>query len=373
MTAYGLISGPDSRAIMDRGRDFRGWRFDEVLNRAHIPGLRFEYAAQDKKEFKNIVEYNSKGLNDYEYDYRKPDRSLRVLVFGDSFVEAIQVRREENFCKLMEHELNGGDSSKEYEVINMGVSGYSPILEYLYLKYEGMKYAPDMVVECFFVNDVYEDYIYGKMARFDERGLPIAVSSGGFDKTKGLKGWKRVERKISTSFKGIVNKSKFYTFIKNRFYKLLTLLKMREMKESENQFSILRDGTTPDKSARWEETFRYIAAMKALSEKNGARFLMVVIPIEAQVSGDLQNAAFRAYFTAPPDSGHTNNMIRSLSGKNGIETVNLFDDFKAMRGEGLYFKNDGHFTPKGHEAASRLILEKLRSLGWIGGEVLHGN
>ncbi|NQT22495.1 MAG: SGNH/GDSL hydrolase family protein, partial [Candidatus Omnitrophica bacterium] len=133
------------------------WRPDPLLHHVLVPGAKFSRTSPDKKEFITSVEYNSKGLNDYEYDYKKNEDTVRILVFGDSFVEASEVKKEENFCKIIEKTLNAGDSGKSFEVINMGVFGYSPILEYIYLKNEGLKYNPDMVIVCFFVNDVYED------------------------------------------------------------------------------------------------------------------------------------------------------------------------------------------------------------------------
>ena len=78
----------------------------------------------------------------------------------------------------------------KYEVINMGNSSYSPILEYLYLKREGLKYGPDIVVLGFFVNDVQDDSLYKDMAVFDG-GLPVRVRPRGADKTEKLTGWKK--------------------------------------------------------------------------------------------------------------------------------------------------------------------------------------
>ncbi len=42
------------------------------------------------------------------------------------------------------------------EVINTGVPGYGADQEYLYLKTEGLKYHPDLVLLCAFYNDFSE-------------------------------------------------------------------------------------------------------------------------------------------------------------------------------------------------------------------------
>lgn len=364
MNVYDLAINRSGIKSFSGEKDFRGWRFDETLNRVHIPGLKFEYVSEEKKEFRNLVEYNSKGLNDYEYGYAKPAGCRRILVFGDSFVEALQVKKEENFCKLLEKELNSWETFKKYEVINMGVSGYSPILEYIYLKREGLKYSPDIVITCFFMNDVFEDSAYKNLAVFDSEGLPVAVTSRGFDKTAKLKGWKRIERKISSTLKEFLNKSKFYTFLKGRIYRILTMAKFKKMDKGQNQFFIVTDERAPDEPQMWGNTFRYLKAMKKISEENNARFMMVVIPLESQVSDDFVNASFKAYFDKKPDSSRSNGLITAFCNDEGMECVNLVNEFNEKNSEGLYFKNDGHFTAKGHEETAKIIGQKLKTLDW---------
>jgi len=365
----GLIGSNNANAagIFDIG-DFRGWRPDPVLNRAHIPGLRFTYIAQDKKEFRHEVEYSSKGLHDYEYTYEKPENTGRILVFGDSFVEAIQVEKTDNFCKVLEKYLSDENTPTDWQVINMGVSGYSPILEYLYLKNEGLKYRPDIVIMCFFMNDVYEDMVYRGMATFDDRGLPVAVSWKGHDKTAKLRGWKRTERRISNGVKAFLKKSIFYTFLKERIYRLLTLLNLREIEPEENQFFILTGNDNPDENRLWDDSFKNILAAKNIAERNNARFLFVVIPMEAEISDNPEDAAFKAYFDGRPSSEKSDAFIERFCDRNGIERVNLLHEFtggKMAGSKGLYFKNDGHFNQSGHQSTADILFRKLKTLGWV--------
>ena len=346
--------------------ELRGARPDPVLNRAHIPGLKFVYRAEDKQEFETFVEYNSKGLNDYEYDYKKPENTVRILAFGDSFVEAIQVRREENFCGFMERVLNSGNLPKRYEIINMGVSGYSPILEYLYLKNEGLKYEPDIVVLYFFMNDVYEDSLYKGMATFSDNGLPVKVHWRGVDKVEKLEGWKKRERKIFNSVKSFLNKSKFYVFLKERVYRLLAMVELKEMKKEEkkNPFFILTRDPIPKESQLWDETFGYISAIREMTKEKGIKFLLVIIPIEAQLSENPHDATFFTYFKENPYSERANERIAQFCGQYDIEYINLMYELKRGHPGGLYFKNDGHFTIRGHMVAADIVLKKLRMLGW---------
>lgn len=340
-------------------------RPDPFLNHVLIPNAKFVYVDSYGDEFKNPVEFNSKGLNDYEYEYEKPDNMVRIVILGDSFVEAREVERKKNFCELMEKTLKARNLSKRYQVINMGVGGYSPILEYLYLKKEGIKYDPDIIILCFFMNDVYEDMAYKSMAKLGNDGLPISVHWRGFDKTDKLRGWKRFERGFCNAAKNIANRSKFYVFLKSRIYRLLTKIKLKEIDPKENRFFILTEERRRGESLLWEDTFRYILAIKNIADSIKVRFFLVSIPIEAQLTGGFESAASKYYFKEKPTSERAERNIASFCNMYDIDYVSLYEEFKKRKAKNLYFKYDGHLNDIGHRETAESILEKLESLGWV--------
>jgi len=359
-----------SRMFASPGRDghrnVMHWKPDDVLHHVLRPGAKFYRTAPDKKEFRTNVEYNSKGLNDYEYDYEKDPNTVRILIFGDSFVEASEVKKEENFCKIIEENLNSGSAIQKFEVINMGIFGYSPILEYLYLKNEGLKYDPDMVILCFFVNDVYEDLFHKETAVFDGNNLPIRVPRTERGTTKDLKGWKRFERELCSRAKGLLNKSKLYVFLKNRIYKILAVMKLKEIEPESNPFFIV-SGTSPSEkeSAAWDDTLRYIKAMKDLAGEKGGEFLLVTIPVESQISDDKDVAASRFYFGEKPDSSRCEAKIEQFCADQDIDYISLFDEFSKRSAKNLYFRSDGHFNEKGHSITGDIIVSKLKRSGIV--------
>lgn len=77
---------------------------------------------------------NSLGLRDYEYSFEKREGTYRILMLGDSFTEGYGVKLEKTFSKIFEKKLNNS-AEKISQVINAGVTGYSPTIEYLYLKF----------------------------------------------------------------------------------------------------------------------------------------------------------------------------------------------------------------------------------------------
>src|SRR6266498_1867178 len=48
---------------------------------------------------------------------------FRIVVLGDSFVEALQVQMDKNFHQILERELNERKVRKTFEVIGLGRSG----------------------------------------------------------------------------------------------------------------------------------------------------------------------------------------------------------------------------------------------------------
>src|SRR3954462_14479000 len=53
-------------------------------------------------QFRQQITINSHGMRDREHIIEKPQGEYRILVLGDSFMEALQIRFEESFPSLLE-------------------------------------------------------------------------------------------------------------------------------------------------------------------------------------------------------------------------------------------------------------------------------
>lgn len=100
-------------------------------------------------EYQLRVEYNAKGVRGLERDYAKPPEVFRVVILGDSFVDAWMVQTQDRMSEVLEKTLG-----PSVQVIALGVGGYSTDQELLLLEAEGWKYQPDLVVLAFYFNDV---------------------------------------------------------------------------------------------------------------------------------------------------------------------------------------------------------------------------
>ena len=136
---YAHVTSQERLIVID---NLTGWRL--------APNVRRRY---DKEAQPYFIVTNSKGLRDVEHAYEKPPGVFRIVVIGDSFVfGAGGVEPSKRFTDILQA------STRNTEVINMGVPAYGTDQEYLYLADEGLKYHPDLVLVCAFYNDFSESF-----------------------------------------------------------------------------------------------------------------------------------------------------------------------------------------------------------------------
>jgi lysophospholipase L1-like esterase len=87
---------------------------------------------------------NSLGFRGKEIPPQKKDE-FRIITLGDSFTEALQVPERFTFCNLLQSSLNKA-LNKSFNIINAGMSGYSPAY-YIYLSnFYNTKLNPDYFI-----------------------------------------------------------------------------------------------------------------------------------------------------------------------------------------------------------------------------------
>ncbi len=93
------------------------------------------------------LQSNSKHfLNNREFEYEKPQNVFRILMLGDSIFMGLGVENKELFSKNLEDLLNKNSNGKRIEVINFSGVAWSTIQFFTFLKTEGYKYEPDLVI-----------------------------------------------------------------------------------------------------------------------------------------------------------------------------------------------------------------------------------
>ncbi len=146
------------------GNDDATWRRRWLERHAKL-GTPISYAFDEwnatlgwtlKPNLRDVDAYGGKFLNtnahglrgSVEHGYEKPPGAFRIVVLGDSFTFGEGVGDEETYSHVLQELL------PQVEVLNLGVHGYGHDQMLLYLKEEGLRYKPDLILLGFLTIDM---------------------------------------------------------------------------------------------------------------------------------------------------------------------------------------------------------------------------
>lgn len=111
-------------------------------------------------EFSRIpIQTNAQAIRESPTTYEKPEDVFRILVIGDSVTEAVEVPLNRTWHSIFEEQINQR-LSDDIEVIAVGVGGWSTDQQLLYLRHEGCRYDPDVVMLQFTTNDPSGNHLF---------------------------------------------------------------------------------------------------------------------------------------------------------------------------------------------------------------------
>ncbi len=340
------------------------WEYDSLLGWKFRQNVS-EYFVSKKNRFRTLVKTNSKGLRDHDYAYTKEKGVKRILLLGDSVTAGLEVENERVVDSRLESYLS---KNGKYEVINAGVRGYGTDQAYLWLKHEGYKYKPDIVIYIFYSNDPMNNItIHNSTAEFGKsyftlyannelvlNGVPVPRQFEHYDKhlTSDKIHQHFYDKKLETRRNRTISKTdrfldKFHIgqlLEKNRFVKrVLVKLKLSAL-----------NNTIPKnpeaKRYRWRVTRSIIRSMKTFSGDIDAKFL-----IYESTSG-IKN---------PADNSTT--ALNRLCNEQGVNYLESFKEFyNVSHGKKFFrFKYDIHWNERGHDMAAKMLYEYLIHYEWI--------
>ncbi|CAN5415243.1 hypothetical protein BH11CYA1_BH11CYA1_50930 [soil metagenome] len=91
-------------------------------------------------------------MQNNEIAIAKPANTMRIAIFGDSYVESLQVSRERNYCSLLAKFLTQ-KLGRPVEVLNFGVSNYSLAQDYLLYQDLAKSFKPNLVIVAYRVGE----------------------------------------------------------------------------------------------------------------------------------------------------------------------------------------------------------------------------
>ncbi|MBN1687615.1 MAG: SGNH/GDSL hydrolase family protein [Candidatus Omnitrophica bacterium] len=284
-------------------------------------------------EYHTDVQTNSQGFRDREHSQIKPEGTYRILGLGDSFTFGFGVEGEETYLVQMEKKLNDMTDRKiTYEIINMGIPGYSFLQESLLFKEKAIQYQPDMVMIGFDVNDHVDSL------------EPFHVPYDGF-----------LLRAESVQQPFIKER----LFLSRHFKSVHLILRGVEL-----LYEYLHSGDETSASKRSQEALNFVEKrlqiMSQISHEKGIRLVLFFIPHRGQVHpGWFKEPSFYRYFD------DLEKRLSEICAQHGVLYIDLLPELLrvAQKGERLYFKADGHWNSRGHQVAADYLLGELKKRG----------
>jgi hypothetical protein len=355
----------------------RFWEPDPILGARLIAGRRGWWTQEDR-EFVVPVEINREGLRDVEHQYAKPAGVFRILVLGDSFVEAMHVPLASTFPRLLERQLDARRTAPRVEVISAGVSGYGTASELLYFEREGKRYQPDVVLLAFYPgNDVMNNSHI-----LEDTLKPVYGPDGTLQKVMG-----DAPRQRETGWRGLLARSAAYHY----FRQLLLLrhpqlahtliahgLLRREALRTKPQrdgipvdYGVYATAVPPEWQDAWNRTEWLLVQLQHVVDANGARLAVAVISSRDQVYPQWWEEVVAQH---PPMRGRgwdldaPQRRVETWCAEHGVPCVALSPLLRAAAtrsAEPLHFHHDGHWSAAGHRLAASVLADFLQRHGLV--------
>jgi len=332
-------------------KEHRFWQYDPLLGWSKIPGAEGPLVAY---EYQTHVRINSQGLRDDEVPYRKPPEEYRILALGDSFTVALEVEKEQVSTEILEKLLS---TKRVTQVINAGTRGYGSDQEYLFLREEGLKYSPDLVLVAFCVNDVLNNSLDHQEGR--KYAKPRFVLQDGQLHLTNVPPPQPSAGPLKSLSK-LLERSYLYRFARE-------VLERSPPDELPTYFQVYQTDYTPEWEEAWKVTEAILVEMQRATESVGAQMLVCYLPDQVQVSDSRWNQIVPHGGEASSyDRDKPNRLLEELCARHGISYLDLTPAFRQHIAAGRphpYFPVNAHFSVEGNRLAAQLIYDYLVEQG----------
>jgi hypothetical protein len=320
---------------------------DPLVGYGHKPHTKLSYCNYRGDIVHRI--FNAYGYLDSEHPKEKLQGIYRIGFFGDSFVDARQVRLEDTFFKLTEKNL----ASHKIECLAFGEGGGGGLIAYLNSNRWSRYFDIDLIVYVFYGNDMGDNIkkIKGKTSPY----FPFAFLVGdGYEidylnRDKFLRYSKTFRYKIR---KFLSDNFLCARVIRNRIKLLFTYGPRFYMKDKNRQMADMsKKDSLPDQNdlpSTWPSSLREYAQRleeaillkwKNEAEKDGKQFAILYIPSESEIKKG----------TGVQDSWKAR--LISFCSDKGIDCIDPTQDLMKMQDIGKEVFYD-HLTLYGHEACA---------------------
>jgi lysophospholipase L1-like esterase len=344
---------------------FSSISFVSTENHIKLPPPDYFWPGQigNVKEFANRTSKNSLGFHDTEHSFEKPPGTFRIVVLGDSFVEAMQVPLEKTFHKILEADLKARFDFP-IEVISLGRSGAGARQSTAFLSSYGIQYLPDLVIMEFLSNDLIDDNPLMKKAHNQQIALKkeyVPELRNIFPRYLLIK-WSRFNQILALNlariYQGILT-AKYASKDEYGFIDLNLLI------FAENYADLWKES--------WKKTQRFISRAGELCRENGSEMLVVAFAeqwrtLPPHAIKRVLRSTNRGTSNLHWDVGKTDRMMAEFCDGKNISFLSLLPGFKEARRQNrqrLFFAYDMHPNENGHKVAATVVADYLQKRNMI--------
>ena len=215
-----------------------------------------------------------------DFSLRPTKGEFRILSLGDSIGVGLGIEPFHHYTKVLERDLNRQCTRRRFHVINAGGQGYSPSSYYVYLKYEGLRFRPQMViVEIEMCNDITDEALLNWDFQEGDRTHPYRVRGGRY-----VVGW---DGNLLTTYSlgpHFFEKTYTYTLLWRHLLSLLYWLHPVPPFATEPglpYYSLGFDRFLLDEvriESGWRKTFASLQATHEVLRDRGIPFLLMILP-----------------------------------------------------------------------------------------------
>ena len=325
------------------------------------------------------VQHNSKGFHDGEHSYENPAGKARIVVLGDSFMEAFSVDSNETFYSQLASRLQ--EAGRPVEVINLGVGGYGTLQEYLVYMEEGRRYRPDAVVLGFyFGNDLRNNNLeleqvvtggtmkalsrpYLDDSRIDEFAITAVDYAGAMQR------YNEALQEKDTLLHRLARHLAMFRAVEMVQARLFPDVEQTSAAGQQQQDFValgMHFCKEPAPFTRaWQNTRRILEQLNGAVQAAGAELVIFTVTAEHEVDPALMRSVAADFYDPAAlclEAAPAYQRLRAISEQLGVTYIDLLPEFRrrAVAGE-KFFLADRHWNAAAHALAAERVAEALRA------------
>jgi hypothetical protein len=341
-----------------------------------IPGSkRYKRRAPVDGGQSNLVQINSSGYRGQEL--RSSRTGPRVVVYGDSYIEAEFSDLESTFVWRLQQRLSAG-LGRPVEVINAGVYAYGPDQIGLRMEDELPRLKPGLVIVALYAGNDFGDLLRNQLYTMDPDGSlrlhRVSISDSLAREFRLAQPGTPMTLKLFRALMAMTQPKPRPTNLIDGFLKQ----KEREYREAIqpgrrvlttllDPYDIDVSGTPESAQAVYQKRLMrgVLAQIRRTADHNGTRVLVLIIPSPTDVcdvcdAGHVDSTEFPAYHRSA-----LTDALQKIATEDQMETFNLFRPDWLREVKQIYFRRDPHWNDRGQALAAQLVGDYVISRGLL--------